>query len=442
MPEYLLEPLDLLFFRDARPMATGQGIGHGCRLPLPSTLHEALRSALLEHWGSRPIEAHSRNAYIKRVTTAQAHVASGAFQSLQTRGPFLYGARQHQPNETDEEWQKVPQAHQESALRLPVPLDVVIADQYRLRTLQLEANPNASPLTRLPVSPVAPTKEAPSGFWTPTQFAAYLRGETQGEFRPLQTRYLYEPEHRVGVQIDDATFTALEGQLYAATYLRPARATRVWFAAEIADRRRTEESDLLAGLDLLLLGGERRMARLECGQTVPHLDADTLPAPDFQSLACRRVKWALLTPAIFANGWLPGWVDDTRFNVRLRRVDHRERATRRKARCNGVKFDLTNDQAPAIAAQLVSVCLGRPLPITGWDVVNQSAKSTHLAVPAGSVFYFECTTPQDAVALSAALHLRPRSDALGEKGFGWGVCGVWDTFRTSADVSNRDTTKT
>ena len=432
MPEYLLDPFDLLFFRDARPMAAGQGAGHGCRLPLPNTLHEALRAALLDRSDHQPAgQAHSRNHFTKRAASTPVPVASSAFQSLQTRGPFLYGCRERRPD--DDEWSKVPERHKQPALRLPLPLDVVMADAQRLVTLRLETDPNAAPLSLLPVSPAAPTKNTPSGFWTPEQFTAYLRGDEKGEFRPLAARFLFEPEQRVGVEIDNHTFAAREGQLYAATYLRPARSTRFWCSAVIADQRRTEEIELLDSLDLLPFGGERRLARLESNETVPRLDPAALPAPDFAAMHCQRVKWTLLTPAIFAGGWRPGWIDADTFEVQLRRIERKERAARRKARREGRKFDPTTDNAAAIPARLVSVCLGRAQPVTGWDLVHHSAKPTQLAVPAGSVFYFECPTPGDAAALAEALHLRPRSDALGEKSYGLGVCGTWKLFEPPAD---------
>lgn len=442
MPEYLLEPVDLLFFRDARPMAPGQGSGHGCRAPLPNTLHEALRAALLDLWGHRPApDAHSRNNFTKRLSSTPTQVANGAFQSLQIRGPFFHGARDRQPDETDTDWLRVPEIHKKPDLRLPLPLDVLQADSNKLVVLQLAANPNAAPLSMLPVPPTAPSKDIPKGFWTPSQFAAYLRGDQKADFRPLPAGCLFEPEYRVGVEIDNATFTAREGQLYTATYFRPARSTRFWFAAEIADRRRTDEIRLLAQLDTLLFGGDRRMARLEQVHTSPQLDSNTLPMPDFVALDTTGVKWTLLTPAIFVNGWLPGWIDPDTFNVKLRLLDRAERVARRKTRRNGETFNLETDSARPVHAKLVSVCLDRPQPVTGWDVANQNPKPSQLAVPAGSSFYFQCQTPQDAAALAGALHLRTRSDALGEKSYGLGVCGVWKTFESSPDVSNPDKSK-
>ncbi|MCX8090869.1 MAG: hypothetical protein N3I86_08045, partial [Verrucomicrobiae bacterium] len=51
MNTVLIEPTDVLFFRDAIPMSAGQGKGAGCRMPFPSTLHEAFRASLLRARG-------------------------------------------------------------------------------------------------------------------------------------------------------------------------------------------------------------------------------------------------------------------------------------------------------------------------------------------------------------------------------------------------------
>jgi len=69
---------------------------------------------------------------------------------------------------------------------------------------------------------------------------------------------------------------------------------------------------------------------------------------------------------------------------------------------------------------------------------NGGAQSTHLAVPAGAVYYFEAHSAADAVKLANALNWHGttegqeiknrRSTLLGEKGFGLGVCGTWDFF--------------
>ncbi|WP_281289096.1 type III-B CRISPR module-associated Cmr3 family protein, partial [Methylacidimicrobium tartarophylax] len=76
-------------------------------------------------------------------------------------------------------------------------------------------------------------------------------------------------------------------------------------------------------------------------------------------------------------------------------------------------------------------------PIGGWDLLYRKdsetarsggAKATLLSVPAGSVYYFEADTEEDARKLATALHGRCRSDFLGEKGLGLGCCGPWRPY--------------
>ena len=85
---------------------------------------------------------------------------------------------------------------------------------------------------------------------------------------------------------------------------------------------------------------------------------------------------------------------------------------------------------------------GKPFAMSG-DARKAGAKSTHLAVPADAVYYFEAgpnpeldtTAEQEAQKLAAALNWHGdtagttiknrRSTLLGEKGFGLGVCGTW-----------------
>jgi hypothetical protein len=86
-------------------------------------------------------------------------------------------------------------------------------------------------------------------------------------------------------------------------------------------------------------------------------------------------------------------------------------------------------------AQLISWCLAKPLTVSGWDVVDQCAKPTRLAVSAGSVYYFLCENGTTGRMLAERLHWRPRSDFYGEKGCGYGLCSfAVNTHRTSVDV--------
>jgi CRISPR-associated protein Cmr3 len=98
-----------------------------------------------------------------------------------------------------------------------------------------------------------------------------------------------------------------------------------------------------------------------------------------------------------------------------------------------------------IPARLVAALVPKPIPVTGWalphgespDRLDGGAKSSHLAVPAGAIYYFEADSAAGAEKLAQALNwhgsdssghslLNRRSTLLGEKGFGIGVCGTWN----------------
>ena len=115
----------------------------------------------------------------------------------------------------------------------------------------------------------------------------------------------------------------------------------------------------------------------------------------------------------FAHGWLPGWCRDTQGQ----RPEH------------DICLPLT-----AGRARLIAACLGKLVPFAGWDSLEHRAKPTQLAVPAGSVYHFLCENAATARELAALLHWRPRSDAYGEKGFGYGLCATAQLHATSPDI--------
>jgi CRISPR type III-B/RAMP module-associated protein Cmr3 len=430
MNPLLIEPTDVLFFRDAVPMSAGQGKGAGCRMPFPSTLHEAFRASLLrlngEAANGKSVEGRPRNAARSGDWHAEGHdgktfIATRAYRSLRTIGPLP--------------WQ------QEKGLLLPIPSDVARNPGGNLARLQLWRDP-ATPLAQasptpadykplcLPLAVTPPDKHGQlHGWWTAPQMRHYLEGKehrSQGDFEAVPTDKLWSAEHRVGVQIDPGSFAASQGQLYAGSYLRAAPNTRFVAWAEIADpakarngeaAARQQERDQLAKLDWLLVGGEFRLARLwhnqSGGQQLPDPLADlrTPPAPPTGDGPC-LLKWVLVTPAIFAHGSLPGWCahpPDKPDGIRVGQV--RLGASQRK----------TDRTALPGRAQLVSWCLARPRTVSGFDVVEGRAKPTMLAVPEGGVYYFLCENRETAVALAQKLHWQPRSDFYGEKGCGYGL---------------------
>ncbi len=435
MKTVLIEPTDVLFFRDAIPMSAGQGKGAGCRLPFPSTLHEALRASLLRANGEmtsgktelgRPHSADRKGNWHANGHDGKTFIATKAFRSLRTIGPLP--------------WRK------DTGVLLPVPLDVVRHGDSTIRlqlwrdssvpAAQQPETPASYLAPCLPVAVTPPDKKGQvHGWWTTDQMSDYLRGQvprTHHGFTATPTEALWRVEQRIGVEIDPSSFASKEGQLYAGSYLRPGQETRFVAWTEVADPAKAEkaeadarrhEREQLSKLDWLLLGGEFRIARLW------HKQGDGKDMPDFLATLGRPpapppadgpclLKWVLVTPAVFAHGSLPGWCADTK-----------------KDRTGGllpigrVCLDLPG------RAQLISWCLGRPRTVSGWDVVEGRAKPTLLAAPEGGVYYFLCENRETAAALARELHWRPRSDFYGEKGCGYGLVSFdVQMHRTSADV--------
>lgn len=424
MKPVLIEPVDILFFRDAIPMSAGQGKGAGCRIPFPSSFHESLRSTLLRITGQipdakrvpgRPKNAPRSGNWHQQEYDNKTFIGTRAFRSLRTIGPLP--------------WQK------ETGLLMPVPLDATLHEGsiakcelicYSETTAACtSAAPGHYRPVCLPVAVTPPDKTAElKGWWTSSQYQAYLGcngshtsspNYTGNFFQPTPTNNLWEPEYRIGIEIDPTSFASKHGQLYAGVYLRPHEKTRfiAWIGlADPANATGTEaetrkhEQQQIENLDSLFLGGEFRIARLiqesSDGKPLP----DPLgslrqpPQPPPTNGPC-LMKWVLITPAVFAHGSLPGWCADN--TVSASQPPH-----------GFVRLTLPG------RARLVSWCIGKPQTVSGWDIIDGAPKPTMLAVPEGSVYYFLCETANTAAALARKLHWQPRSDYYGEKGCGYG----------------------
>lgn len=145
------------------------------------------------------------------------------------------------------------------------------------------------------------------------------------------------------------------------------------------------------------MGGERRIVSWSASQD----DSDLWKCPQAvqeKLSGAKRVRMVLGTPAIFNDGWKPAWLDD----------------------------DLVGSPpGVSVKLKLVGVVSDRWQAISGWSLKRGGPKPTRRAVPAGSVFFFECC--DEGAAELAKLWLRPVSDELRERrdGFGVALWGVW-----------------
>ncbi|MBM3838172.1 MAG: hypothetical protein FJ398_09435 [Verrucomicrobia bacterium] len=472
MKTYTLEPQDLLFFRDARPMETSGG--HGARWPEPSVIFDALHAALWRAFPEKRAWEHKhdygRSSHRPRNGDTQRFgslVSAGLF-AVWTDGRWLFPAPADATASDDTDgWLLVPQASQGST-NLPAPfLKCTVASRAK------------------------PSKETVQPWWSTTAWRDYLAGQKPARAELFSHDDLFAAEWTTGIGIDPETQTQDGQRIYSAEYLRLRPKVRCGFTASLRMKHNGSGRDLrecieqlFEATDTIIVGGQQRPCRVE-----PSKENATPPFPlgmsrDFHShgeAGNQRllVKWILLTPAIWPEikpgftrsreeirahpgGWLPNWICPNSGKVLLH---HRPGEVRRVWDETKGRTVRRADNETNIAAHLVAACVPKPTPVTGWterlhllqderekwapggDDKAHGPRQTHLAVPAGAVYYFEADSETDARNLAAALNwhggqkseienpkaeirMNRRSTLMGEKGFGLGVCGTWKFFGT------------
>ena len=433
MNTILLHPTDVLFFRDGRPMG-GSLSGHAAAWPLPTVVNHAFHAAL--HWAGevfKDAHPHRRGRSSARPENAER---DRKFGSLTTAGPF-----------------PVKSNGKGSTWFFPRPFDAGMPATAVVSLRPLKGFDAYSSSLRAPLAyPVAnehgPSKATPERWFSALAFQNYLGNNTtldpHADF--IQDSTFADTEFTYGIGIDPETDTQDGERFYTASYLR---LREDWRLGVLAAARDKEFNDPNHGNDLvsallngkgaeIIAGGQQRVCRAVVD---PH--ASSLPLPSGATITGTRIKWILLTPAIFPaindhpGGWLPSWVDLSG-NVQLLDGPGKNYARRHK-----------EVEGKRISAKLVAAITGKPIPVTGYALPHEAAertdggpKPTHLAVPAGAVYYFEAEGNDEAEKQANAQKLADalnwhgsttsteiknrRSTLMGEKGFGLGVCGTWD----------------
>ncbi|MCL1919750.1 MAG: type III-B CRISPR module-associated protein Cmr3 [Kiritimatiellaeota bacterium] len=340
MKTFEIIPRDILFLGDARAMSA-RDVGRGANWPRPdqlnAALHHAFRQAAPHHFGG-----------------------------LKTFGPFPRAA---------------------GGLCLPCPLD------WDMGLVPCGGLDLPAPLTRAFASKRKGAAALPQWI-SQADYAKYLNGEDAGQPAPCA---VFDVERNTGVIIDELTEKVEAGNTYQAEYLRLREGVTLAFAAEYKDdghhERFADVFERLLATRTFILGGQQGVVCVR--------EAAPFAIPRPAALSTPYLRWTLLTPALFAGGWLPGWCRDTKGNAPLGTVMFRDYSF----------------------ARLVAARVGKPLAFSGWDPVANQPKPTSLAVPAGSSYVFDCGSVEDARKLAERLdYPRTLSDQYGEKGFGLGVC--------------------
>lgn len=373
---YLIDPKAPLVFRTGRPFGETGG-ADVLPFPLPSTLAGALRTAWAENQSGFDYQNHA-------VTLLEHRVA----------GPLL--VQRDLKNGT-------------LATLFPRPADVLYlmndttARPYRLAPGELPGSSGCDlPAGMCPVfldeaAPKGkPAKDAPV-FWSATTMNAWLNGELPTGDGKKHGVAALPVEDRTHVVIDPASYGVTPGLLFQSGGL------------DFGPRRQKDGSwehhtyALLARFSAVIpptlrrLGGEGRCVWIEpVNDDWPQMP-EGLAARIAKS---RRLRLLLATPALFADGWRPGWLD----------------------------ADTLEGCPPGLESlrlKLVACALDRWQPLSGWDLAKQKPRAVRRLTNAGAVYWFELLAG-DEEAL-AQLWLTPVSDGEQDRrdGFGLALPGIW-----------------
>lgn len=312
----------------------------------------------------------------------------------------------------------LPQA--DGQLHFPSPEDCVVDPQQRPHRAVPQAAGGGCDWPAqglLPVQIQTPDDfkpEAAPAWWPQDRYAAWLAGEEIA----FDQKFLRaaEAQHRTHVRIDPDAGSAADENLFTTAALALSHLPRHGAATEralssrfapitLSARVRAADwcGEAVAHLDTLHpLGGERRLA---CWKTSARTPAWTCSEKIRKALMeTSRVRMVLATPAIFKDGWKPGWLSDDLIgtppgaNVRLR---------------------------------LAGVNIRRWRTVSGWSLADlpeqpRGPKPVKRMVPAGGVYFFE-TADEKALDHLAERWLEPVSDHEQDRrdGFGLAAWGVW-----------------
>ena len=335
--KYRIKPLDPLISRDARQFGTGSPM-HSLNWITNTVIAGAVRTVLWKMSGDP--ESRETLETLKKVPV------KGNF-------PILDGK-----------------------IYVPRPLDIIKSanDIYQIKPGEFPPDSGAN----MPLDGLMPSfpdndedfkPEKLNAFWEKSMITHWLI-HGKKNFTLDESFMLSAPSHdeRVHASIDTLTGTSRDGMLFSTTGLdfihkngddkifQPERFSQEEISVDI------ESLNLPAGF-IASVGGERRLAEFsrcdddsalwECPEDFPDIDGN--------------LRLVLASPAMFAKGWLPDWIDERTLTGTI---------------------PSTNAEA-----KLISAVTERWQPVTGWSYERGSAgpKPMRRAVPSGSVYFFRIT---------------------------------------------------
>lgn len=405
-----IQPVDVLFFRDSKPFGAGEShAAKGAYMPGPQPFAGAVRTAVLAQelaLRQKPFSTYAKDkafqAEVKEIGTPQQY---GEFALT---GPFAAQMEEGMLN-----------------IFLPTPLDLLKEredDSAALRGVLPVTEVFEGISTNLRTKSVLwiRQEQAPSELdihaFKDEAVMAYLQNDDGRPPIQIADEMKAEAdfmigEDRTGIALSEHK-TAKEGHLYTNQYLRlterPGIVRGFFVETNVTS---------LPPIGLLKLGGEGRMARYQVVEDKAMgswlvgnkgKKRQELKNKVGKSNLC---KIYLASPAVFAQGWLPDFIDKDTLLSKEDSIFGRHHIT----------------------LQLISAAIGKPVSIGGWDLAKKYPKTMYKAVPGGSVYFFKCIAGNmedifDLLHGTTQLQQCSESSELQELaciGYGLTFVGVW-----------------
>lgn len=381
---FMVDPWAPLVFRDGRPFGSNNGRVETLPFPLPSTIAGALRASFADSAGW---DFETRSSDLLRIG-CDGPLLCRIKDGVTTGGEALF------PVPCDAEYLAAPAATDQKLW-------------YRMRPRAMPAGDGCNlpegmmPLFRSGGASKAPT-HAPE-FWTRRDFENWLCDDSADTVMLRGDEIPSLPvETRTHVSISRSTQTADDGMLFQTTGLdfnSPRLEHGGWKSDRYALLARLHGAQVKSFSTFRSVGGEARLAHIREVPAYPWW-----PSVDDRLCraltGCRHLRLTLVTPALFRQGWRPGWLT----------------------------LPNSGPSRGGVAARLRAAAIPRWQAFSGWQMRPKPGgpRAVRRLVPAGSVFWFELAEPApDNLAERMWLQSVCDDEQDRKDGFGLAVPGVW-----------------
>jgi len=342
-----LKPLDTLFFRDGKPFNKGyETVADTIFPPFPATIYGALRTAFFDNNISKFQELlHNKSFNTENDPTTKLKINNILIKSNDS--DYLFTTPKNMLTCKDD--------NQSS---------VIVID--KLNTTNL-SNCQLSGL----VNETEKNYKYHNSYLDELSFEYYLEKD-YSKITNTKSDTIFDVEPKIGIALDNNTNTAKDSNLYRIDLVR--------LKDDIVLQVDFEGLELPDNF-VMKLGGEGKFVSAKQVET-----SWKIKAPDIDD----KFIIYLNTPAIFKNGWLPGWVDESDYTGIIPNTD--------------------------IKVKLLTANIGKPLLIGGFDMATRKPKPMFKAVPTGSVYFFKIISG-NPLQLNQ-IHQTSISDYYPEQGFG------------------------